>query len=224
MVVDLVLLKGHPVLYNCLKKIMNVTCTPQLNTFFDELSLLVPHKYSFSFDWLLSGTKPGFARDVTGYHSHLNIEGNKFFISEHVPDDIGLGQLSTSLEAAGKVRVFAMVDSWTQTVCHSLHNYLMNLLNEIPNDGSRDHGAAFERAIQKSQLYGCAYGYDLSAATDRLPLSLQTKIISSLFSKDFGEAWATLLVGRSYSFYNKKDDTYQSLKYSVGQPMGAKSS
>jgi len=101
---------------------------------------------------------------------------------------LGLGQLSTSLEAAGKVRVFAMVDSWTQTACHSLHNYLMDLLNQIPNDGSKDHGVAFERAVQKATKYGCCYGYDLSAATDRLPLSLQTRFIATLFGKDFSEA------------------------------------
>jgi hypothetical protein len=61
----------------------------------------------------------------------------------------------------------------------------MALLNVIPNDGSRDHGAAFERANQKAIKYNCCYGYDLSAATDRLPLSLQIKILGSLFSKDF---------------------------------------
>jgi hypothetical protein len=64
----------------------------------------------------------------------------------------------------------------------------MNLLNEIPNDGSRDHGKAFERASQKAVQYGCAYGYDLSAATDRLPLSLQVKILSSFLGKEFAEA------------------------------------
>jgi len=64
----------------------------------------------------------------------------------------------------------------------------MDLLNKIPNDGSKDHGLAFERAVQKTLKYGCCYGYDLSAATDRLPLSLQTKIISSLFSRELGEA------------------------------------
>jgi len=35
---------------------------------------------------------------------------NKLFVPSGVPG-LGLGQLATCLEAAGKVRVFAMVDS-----------------------------------------------------------------------------------------------------------------
>jgi hypothetical protein len=110
MVVDIALLKANPVIYNCLKTVMNYTCTSELRLFFDNLSLIVPSRNSFRFDWLLSSTKIRFNRDITGYHSHLPIS-NKLFISDQVPNDLGLGQLSSSLEAAGKVRVFAMVDS-----------------------------------------------------------------------------------------------------------------
>jgi hypothetical protein len=223
MVVDICLLKTDPVLYNCLQKIMKVTCTPSLNSFFKGLSDRVPSAYSFSFDWLLLNTKDVFKRDVVEYNQFSALEGNKLFIPSDVRG-LGLGQLSTALEAAGKVRVFAMVDSWTQTACHALHNYLMDLLNQIPNDGSKDHGVAFERAVQKAVKYGCCYGYDLSAATDRLPLSLQTRLISTLFGKDFAESWSTLLVGRHYSFYDKDENVSRSIRYAVGQPMGAKSS
>jgi hypothetical protein len=34
----------------------------------------------------------------------------------------GLGQLALKEEAAGKIRVFAMVDIWTQSVLKPLHN------------------------------------------------------------------------------------------------------
>jgi hypothetical protein len=81
----------------------------------------------------------------------------------------GLGQLSEKEEAAGKVRVFAMVDSWTQTILSPVHRYLSDLLKQIPNDGTSSHLAAFERVRLRSQEFGCSYGYDLSAATDRLP-------------------------------------------------------
>jgi hypothetical protein len=39
--------------------------------------------------------------------------------------------------------------------------------------------------MKRSVEFGCSYGYDLSAATDRLPLSLQIKLLSGLFSKEF---------------------------------------
>lgn len=37
-------------------------------------------------------------------------------------DSTLLGQLSTKKEAAGKIRVFALVDIWTQSVLKPLHD------------------------------------------------------------------------------------------------------
>jgi hypothetical protein len=70
----------------------------------------------------------------------------------------GLGQLFQKEEAAGKVRTFAIVDSWTQTVLNPLHHYLSDLLRKIPNDGTASHGEAFDRVRIRSLQYNCAYG------------------------------------------------------------------
>jgi len=78
-----------------------------------------------------------------------------------------------------------MVDSWTQTILLPLHNYITSILNNIPNDGTESHNKAFDRARQRAQEFGCAYGYDLSAATYRLPISLQVAILGSLLNKEF---------------------------------------
>jgi len=64
----------------------------------------------------------------------------------------------------------------------------MEILKRLPNDGTFDQGASFDRANQKAILYGCAYGYDLSAATDRLPLFIQEDIVSSMFGEEFAKA------------------------------------
>jgi len=53
-----------------------------------------------------------------------------------------VGQLSRKLEAAGKVRVFAMVDIWTQTILKPLHNMLSAFLASLPNDGTKDQVAS----------------------------------------------------------------------------------
>jgi hypothetical protein len=135
---------------------------------------------------------------------------------------LGLGQLFQKTEPAGKVRTFALVDSWTQTVLSPLHSYLDDLLKQIPNDGTRSHLEAFDRVRIRSQEYGCAYGYDLSAATDRLPLSLQISLLGGMVGMDFARHWANLLVGRPYYLYDKKD--LQAFTYAIGQPMGARSS
>jgi hypothetical protein len=94
-----------------------------------------------------------------------------------------LGQLSMKAEAAGKIRVFAIVDGWTQSLLSPLHKSLFGILRKLPNDGTFDQGAAFERAILKAKQSNCCFGYDLSAATDRLPIDIQVKLLSSLIGE-----------------------------------------
>jgi len=61
-----------------------------------------------------------------------------------------LGQLSFKEEPAGKLRVFAMVDMLTQSLLKPLHLKLFDIFKLLPNDGTHDQAAAFNRAIQKS--------------------------------------------------------------------------
>lgn len=90
-----------------------------------------------------------------------------------------VGQLSEKLEAAGKIRVFAMVDVWTQSLLKPLHLALFSFLKSLPNDGTFDQTASWKRCAEKAKLSGCSFGYDLSAATDRLPIELQVSILSA---------------------------------------------
>jgi hypothetical protein len=53
-----------------------------------------------------------------------------------------IGKLSTKKEAAGKVRVFAMVDVWTQSLLKPLHLALFEFLKSLPNDGTFDQNAS----------------------------------------------------------------------------------
>jgi hypothetical protein len=137
-----------------------------------------------------------------------------------------LGQLQFKEEAAGKLRTFAMVDGWTQSFLSPLHQYLFSILRTLPNDGTFDQEASFERAVDKAARFKCCFGFDLSSATDRLPVSLQASLIDSLTKiPGLGEAWRQLLVFRDYHVpKGKYGDTPIRVKYSVGQPMGALSS
>jgi hypothetical protein len=58
----------------------------------------------------------------------------------------------------------------------------------MPNDGTFDQTAAFERACTKATKNNCCYGYDLSAATDRLPIELQVQILAALFGDVMAKA------------------------------------
>jgi len=138
-------------------------------------------------------------------------------------DNIPLGALALKHEPAGKIRVFAMCDAWTQWALEPLHNWLFDTLRYISTDGTFDQMKPVYQQIDK---FSCAFSLDLSAATDRLPISIQIKLLESLINKDFAVQWARLLVGRTYYLpeNRKLGIPAQPLKYAVGQPMGALSS
>jgi hypothetical protein len=91
------------------------------------------------------------------------------------------GQFATKHEAAGKIRVFALVDSVTQSVMKPLHLAIFDLLRRLPNDGTFDQDAAVLRCSEKAIRYNQAFSFDLSAATDRLPVTLTGQIFEGLF-------------------------------------------
>jgi len=146
-----------------------------------------------------------------------------------------LGQLAFKEEAAGKVRVFAMVDVWTQSLLKPLHDTLFHMFKSLPNDSTHNQDAGFLRAKDKAIKHGHAFCYDLSAATDRLPIQLQIAVLNSLFGSkgpkedttatSFGQAWADLLCDRDYIIPKNPYGLEElPIRYAVGQPMGALSS
>nr|WAY16586.1 putative RNA-dependent RNA polymerase [Rhizoctonia solani mitovirus 95] len=116
------------------------------------------------------------------------------------PEGYYAGKLSIKEEAAGKMRVFAMVDVWSQTVLKPIEQMLAKFLKGLPNDGVYNQHASELRARDKALNAGCAFGYDLSAATDRLPLFLQSHILN-LVAPDLGDHWALFLTKRDYYLY-----------------------
>jgi hypothetical protein len=105
-------------------------------------------------------------------------------------ENLLLGKLSVKEEAAGKARVFAITDSITQSVMRPLADSICSLLKRLPMDGTFDQSAPLDRLIQlrsdgfipETERF---YSYDLSAATDRLPIDLQEQILSLYFGSRF---------------------------------------
>lgn len=122
-----------------------------------------------------------------------------------------------------------MVDNLTQSILRPLHLALFDLLKKIPNDGTFDQDASVQRSMEKALKSNCAFSFDLSAATDRLPAKLSAAILSKILQIPVGDAWLKLLVDRDYQFGNSKNtlkyvDDPKPVRYAVGQPMGAYSS
>jgi tRNA pseudouridine-54 N-methylase len=139
-----------------------------------------------------------------------------------------LGRLAIKREAAGKVRVFAMVDAILQWILQPLHKTLFKVLSRIPMDGTFD-----QLRPLKNLPWGSVpiYSFDLSAATDRLPISLQKAILADVYGKSFSNSWSALLLRKfktpsksALTGINVSSVLPDDVVYAVGQPMGALSS
>lgn len=144
----------------------------------------------------------------------------------------GLSQFAFKEEAAGKLRIFALLDSITQSVLRPLHQYMFTILKKIPNDGTFDQDASVLRSKAKLKKFGIAYSFDLSSATDRLPATLTASIIECMLNiPGIGQAWLDVMVDREFYINSRSASKYfpkgletLNLRYSVGQPMGGLSS
>jgi hypothetical protein len=154
-----------------------------------------------------------------------------------------LGKLGFKIEPAGKVRVFAMVDAWTQWLLRPLHRWLFGILRQISTvDGTFNQKSPIFRlqALYANNAKGLSFAsIDLSAATDRLPIALQTSVLKHLLrgvvpdAEDFAECWKSILIDRPYKVSISKEvekgceipsTLPKDVMYEVGQPMGALSS
>jgi len=130
-------------------------------------------------------------------------------------------------EEPGKIRVFAMVSLITQTLMAPLHKWIFSKLRLIATDGTFNQVAPIERLLGRIGDADFVASYDLSAATDRLPLQLQVDLLEPLLGAELSALWAFLLVGRPYRL-PRVAKSYNlgitSVFYAVGQPMGALSS
>lgn len=112
-----------------------------------------------------------------------------------------LGRLGFKLEPAGKVRVFAMVDCLTQWIMRPLHKALFRRLKLIPMDATHDQYGILNSFVEKlkNEQVKEVFSFDLSAATDRVPVKLQGAILDVLTNFEaFGKFWAASLVDRWY--------------------------
>jgi hypothetical protein len=91
-----------------------------------------------------------------------------------------------SAEPGGKTRLFAIGDYWRQTSLKSLHDFLMKCLeNNSRTDGTYNQNSAFQRILSVKSKY--MFSFDLSKASDRIPLYCQNVLISHIFTKQIGD-------------------------------------
>jgi hypothetical protein len=126
-----------------------------------------------------------------------------------------LGRLSVVYDQAGKARVVAITNWWIQLALKPLHNSIFDSLRRISTDGTFNQVKPLDNLLSNALPGHKFYSFDLTAATDRLPIDLQEDILSLLQVK--GSLWRSLL---SFPWFYRS--AY--ITYAVGQPMGAYSS
>lgn len=119
-------------------------------------------------------------------------------------------------EGGGKTRAICIPDIWTQSTLKPIHEFLMNSLKKMPNDGTFSHSAIAERVRVQTNRHGL-YCYDLKSATDRFPLEVQKRVLKPLLGS-LVEGWSSLISERDFSYKKRL------IRYAVGQPMGMLSS
>lgn len=139
--------------------------------------------------------------------------------------DLKIGRLvALDKDGAGKRRIIAITDWWTQAAFKPIHDSLFKSLAAIPQDGTHAQWKPVEDwVIPRVRLTGTAFSFDLTAATDRLPLAFQTQVMEILFGKSVALCWVQL-IDRDWEYWDKELSYYRPYRYAVGQPMGAYSS
>jgi len=172
-------------------------------------------------DW--DGVKARKARREKYGESRLSPEGWTSGDNPQFP----IGSLSV-VEEPGKKRIVAMVDIWTQWALYPLHRALYKILGKIPNDGTFDQMKPVKALLENAKKEGRVHfwSFDLSAATDRLPIGIQVLVLAAFTHLGFASTWAEMLVDRFYATPREYATStgVSVVRYRVGQPMGAYSS
>jgi len=157
-----------------------------------------------------------------------------------------LGRLHALYEPAGKVRVIAIVDYWTQACLKPVHDWMFSILKLIPTDATFDQEGKVKGFADKR--FKVIYSLDLKSATDTIPMGLYVNMLEPIFGSTLVGLWKALLVDRTFlkPAELREDTAYptrlhavvalgprgllaplktdQEVRYMTGQPMGALSS
>jgi len=126
------------------------------------------------------------------------------------------------LLAAGgcKTRVIAICDFFSQDALRPLHKWAYRFLSKFDTDGTSSHNRVSQIVRDNTAKGNDSFCFDLTAATDRFPIFLQTEFLEATVGSQTAYAWQSVISKRKFAI----PGTNNSLEYKCGQPMGALSS
>nr|AWY10967.1 RNA-dependent RNA polymerase [Sclerotinia sclerotiorum mitovirus 6-A] len=125
-------------------------------------------------------------------------------------------RLSCFPDKEGKMRVVGVVDNFSQLALKPLHSWLARGLSKIKQDCTLEQGK-FRKLLFNGDC-DIYYSVDLSAATDRFPISVIKDLLKFQLPHEYVEAWSSVMVDTPFEY---RGSLY---KYNAGNPMGAYSS
>jgi len=173
----------------------------------------------------IASTDP--AKQLAGWQIRDWIEafrGNGLYPVKHSWRTPIVGRLHSIPEPAGKVRVVAIGDYFSQVALKPLHEYIFSLLRLIPTDATFDQQGAVDAFAAKGHKE--IFSYDLKAATDLIPSQLYVEVLIPLIGRKGADLWHSLMKDREWLTPKdiRKDGGKTFVKYTRGQPMGLLSS
>lgn len=115
-----------------------------------------------------------------------------------------------------KNRLIAIGNYWLQNSLKYLHEITYEILRNIPTDGTHNQESQFNRVMERTKV-GPVWSFDLTAATDRFPRTIQADVLARLDPK-VSQLWVEILSNIKVIYENKE------ITYGTGQPMGLYSS
>lgn len=128
--------------------------------------------------------------------------------------DLPLRRLSIVQDPELKARIVGIVDWITQVILEPLSVQVFDLLRTIPQDRTFTQDPHI-RKVEGSKFHSL----DLSNATDRFPITVQTQLLAEMLGGAYACGWESLLTRKGFAAPNG-----ETLFYKVGQPIGARSS
>jgi hypothetical protein len=144
-------------------------------------------------------------------------------LSNHAMSAPALAKLVCLYEPAGKVRNIVTFDWWSQWLLRPVHQFLMNILKDLPCDATFDQDGAVKTFSEKKYEYMASL--DLRAATEWIPQELYKAVLIPILGTGRTEKWMSLLTARMVvPVRDYHGHGINPIRYNRGQPMGALSS
>jgi hypothetical protein len=136
-----------------------------------------------------------------------------------------VGRVGLKLEAAGKSRLFMILDSISQRLLQPLHEWVFEVLRLIKQDGT------FNQLRPLSTLKGQHFwSYDLRSATDRMPAEQCAQLLETLWGGAVAASWRSILYREfdlkpsmkvKYSGTTWTPNQEKTLMFTTGTPLGS---